>query len=163
MVAIAWQELLEKVDNRTALFNNRGAAPEQLAALLATADALLECTAGAPLPLAASLQAAMGKGTEAPRSPEEPRGSCQASVGRQISGNPKLRRGIYVALTAWCAPSRLIASGFTLDRLSILLQLGLVPFSRLRHCITPCRHRVTRLRRGMARHGCEPRVLAPVL
>ena len=52
------QELLDKVDNRTAVLNNRAAgAPEQVAALLATADALLEATTAAPLPLPPTLSA----------------------------------------------------------------------------------------------------------
>ena len=46
------QDVLEKVDGRTAVINNRDAGSrEQVAALLATADALVEANQGAVLPL----------------------------------------------------------------------------------------------------------------
>ena len=46
------QDVLEKVDGRTAVINNRDASSrEQVAALLATADALVEANQGVALPL----------------------------------------------------------------------------------------------------------------
>ncbi len=46
------QDVLEKVDGRVAVINNRDAGSrEQVAALLATADALVEANQGAVLPL----------------------------------------------------------------------------------------------------------------